>query len=452
MSDHPTNPPTEPTEPNEPGQPTAPIAPERPTPERPMPPPDQSMTAYVAPSAETIIAQEPPRRARFHVWLIVAILALAAGGLFAWRNIAGSGSGSSTPEGAVRALFDAAQNEDTLGVLASLLPSERESFQEPLEQIRNELVRLGILSADASLSGVPGLDLRFENLTFKTTTLADGFAFVEATGGTVHSSVDPTKLPFGKFLRDTAGAALPQRRTTTSEPVADQDASMVAVQDGGKWYASIWYSVAESARRDAGAPLPSFGKGIAAQGSSSPEGAVRALVTALTKLDVRGMIALTPPDEMRALHDYASIFISAADAAASEARSHVRVQVRKLDLTSERQGAQAIVKIAHVEFAVSAADGSFSVNFDGRCFSGKGLPFEAPRICTDELAQQAPFPPRQADLGFIVVQSGGQWFISPTRTVLGAVTASLRALTPQDLDQIRQMLTGLMGFGGPRTG
>lgn len=413
-----------------------------------------STTGTVSSPPGEFLHETPPRRG-FHMWIIVAILAVAGGGLFAWRNIAGSGAGASTPEAAIRALFTAAEREDMLGVLSSLLPSERESFRQPLTDIRDELVRLEVLSNQANLNGFPGIDLRFENLAFKTTTLADGFAVVEATSGTGHVTTDPARLPFGSFLKGLAGGALPQEPTSSSGPLAGEDVKIVAVREDGRWYASLWYTTAESAREETGAPLPSFGKGVAPQGATSPEGAVRALVDAISRIDFRAMIALTPPDEARALHDYASIFIQQADAASAEARKGVRIRVRDLKLSSERQGAIATVKITSAEFDVTATDGSFAIAFDGKCFSGKGLPFPAPRICTDELQRQSPFPAKNADVGFVTVQSGGQWFISPTRTVLGGFTQTLRALTPEDLRQLRDMFAGMFGAGmfeGPRTG
>ena len=93
-------------------------------------------------------------------------------------------------------------------------------------------------------------------------------------------------------------------------------ATLVTIKDGDGWHVSLWYSVAEAARKDAGKPAPEFGQGVEAKGADSPEAAVEELFASMGTLDVRRMIELTPPDEMAALHDYAPLFLDDAEAAA----------------------------------------------------------------------------------------------------------------------------------------
>ena len=108
--------------------------------------------------------------------VIIGILALIAGGVYATNNLIGGTSGGKTPEGTVRAIFDSVAHEDVLGVMENMLPGERDALRDPLTHLRDQLVRLGVLKSDFELSGIKGIDLNFANLKFSTTKLSDDVA------------------------------------------------------------------------------------------------------------------------------------------------------------------------------------------------------------------------------------------------------------------------------------
>lgn len=75
----------------------------------------------------------PRRRASAYVAVVIGIVAMAGGGVFFTRSLGKSGGGADTPAAAVQRMFDAIGHEDVLGVLESLLPSERDLLRQPLQ-------------------------------------------------------------------------------------------------------------------------------------------------------------------------------------------------------------------------------------------------------------------------------------------------------------------------------
>lgn len=406
-----------------------------------LPPPDLE--------PETIIASPPPRRRPAgYVAVVVGLVAMVGGAVFFARSLGSSSGGEDTPVAAVQRLFDAVSDEDALGVLETLLPSERDQLRGSLQDITRQLGRLGILTSDLDLGAIPGIELDFSGLKFATTELAPDVNSVTVEAGTSTYRVDPAKSPLGGFVR----TLLPDEATRVVEgtdDLANEDILFTTIKEDGKWYVSLWYSVAEAARRDSGAPVPRFGDGIAARGESTPEAAVEQFIRAAVLLDVRRLIELTPPDEARALHDYAPLFIGPAEAGAKEARKHYSVEVSKLDLTGRLNGDRALVKIGEVHFAADLPELGISVSYDGECATVRGDFFgtdEPIRQCSAGLAPVAGLPNIAApDMGFVAVREGGEWFVSPSATVLDGLVAVLKVLKPSDLEMFKKIFMGMSG-------
>ncbi|MBI4728493.1 MAG: hypothetical protein HY775_03210 [Acidobacteria bacterium] len=401
-----------------------------------------------APLAQPVPGELPPRpRASFlHTAVIVGVVAMAIAGLFAFRSLR-SAEGANSPEDAVRHLFEAVAAEDVLATLEALAPEERDLLKGRVVEIGRELGRLGVLAGGLDLSRIAGLDASFEGLRFSSEEVADGLAGVRIVGGTSRLAVRPGELPLGGFMRDVAGSWL---RTTPAPQTGDLSGVgglVAAVRRDGRWYVSLWYSVAENARRDAGAPVPALGRGITARGAPSPEGAVEDLLRAAAALDVRRLIELMPPDEAAALHDYAPLFINDVEGAAAQARGQFRARISSLGLSSRAAGDEALVKIDRIAFQVEGADGSSIASYDGRCLrvaEGMVFPFMPGNVvCEDSRPPLPPVPEalgRKADLGIVVVRRGGLWYVSPTRTWLDGMLAMLRVLRPRDLEQVRDFV------------
>jgi hypothetical protein len=385
-------------------------------------------------------ADPPSRRARGRGFVGVAVgsvLALAASA-FAVTSL--GSQGPSSPEAAVEALFDAVEARDVIGVLDTMAPAERDVYQPFVEDVVTELQRLRVLSDDVDLGSIAGVELDVEGLALESEVLADGVAVVRITGGTIASTLDPTRIPVGSFVRDlmeeAEGGMGLEPLTATTQLAEDEPVEIVVLDDDG-WHVSLHHSIAEAARRSAGEPLPDFAGGVQPVGAGSPEDAVRAMVDAGVALDLRRMIALLPPGEMSAVHVYAPLFLDDADEAVAELRaeSGFEITVEALELSSETD--DGIGRVTVERFAASGrTDGEpFDVAYDGACMSGT-FDGELEQLCAD--GEEGV---RLTPMSIVVhtVEHDGAWFVSPLRTGFGLSLDGLRALTAEDLDGPSEM-------------
>lgn len=385
--------------------------------------------------------------------LAVAVVVLLAGGAMAAVQ-KGGGSGLSSPQGAVERLLEAVEDADLLGVLEALLPGERSSFREPVSDLASELRRLEILSSDLDLGGISGFEVSFDGLSYETDPVRDDLARVRIVGGTASYRVDPQRLPVGAFLRDVLGSELSAARPTSStDEVDDGTPGIATVKHDGRWYVSLWYTVAEGARVEAGAPVPDLADRLQARGAASPEAAVQDMIRALAGFDLRRAIELLPPGEAQALHDYAPLFIDEIDAASESFAQEVVINIRDLRLEADRSGSRALVQIREAAVDAVVYPLGLTFSFDGECAEvGEiGSPFVDRTCLTDETGSD-PFgalgglfgvEPPNLDLdsprfGFVAVEEDGLWYVSPTRTFFETFIAVLRIFDPEDLDELRR--------------
>lgn len=398
---------------------------------------------------ETIVTSPAPkRRPAAYIAVIVGLAAMAGGAVFFARNLGSAEGGADTPVAAVQRLFDALADEDAVGVLETLLPSERDELLRPIQDITKELGRLDILRSDLDLSSISGVQLDFSNLTFTQKMLSSGVAVVDLKAGTSTYKVDPATSPLGDFVRQ----FLPPDATQVvqgTDDLSNDEIFFATIKNGDKWYVSLWYSIAEAARADTNAPAPSFGNGVAARGSATPENAVEELIRAAVALDVRRLIELTPPQEARALHDYAPLFIDAAVAGAKEARKEFDVKITTLDLSANTSGDRSLVQIKEIAFTADIPAVGMSFTFDGECATVSGPFFgtdEPIRQCGSGVVPSALLPNVPTpEIGFVAVREGGQWYVSPSRTILDGMLGTLKAFDRKTLDMLTQFFQQFAG-------
>lgn len=408
------------------------------------------------------------------VGLVAAALAVAGGGAFAVTRALSEPAGAQTPEEAVAQLFEAVDNDDLIGLTEIMLPSEREALIDPMVDLLAELERLKILDDDIDLearadeSGADGLDFSVTGLDFTTQSVGEGVVNVQLNAGVVTVTGDVGDLPFG----DRATAELGEENL--AEPIDEQivdfsteeDAQFTVVEEDGSWYVSIWYSVAELAREEAGEPAPNFGAGVVPVGGDTPEDAVRVMMNAAVALDAEGVVAAMDPSEFRALHDYAPLFLDDADSAAAEFRQMladegVSYSLDRLDLTSADVRGRTVVSVNG--FAASATvDGEpFSIDFDGNCATlilGSEIDEQCIDTLRDELAGDASSDAyldfvSDSSYGITVVERDGSWYVSGFPSIIGAYTDLLASLEPEDIDDLTDFFNGsaqdALGLGVP---
>ena len=430
------------------------------------------------------------------------VVAAAIGGLLLVGGVgfaaAQMGGDESTPEGAVTDLFEAIADEDVLGMLATLDPGERDTITAPVEAFFAELERLEVLDDSFELTGVQGVDLEFQDLTFRTEPVRDDLVRVYLTGGTASYDVNTGELPVGDFLADTferfgvdyGGVQESDSDTLTPDEAGD---TFVAVRKGSDgWRISIGYTAAEAARTDAGKPVPAAGGGLAPIGADSPEAAVDGFLRAAADLDVPGLVARLSPAEFGALQDYWPIFVDEGDLPSAEALG-VDIEVTDLELRSDSDGDRAEVFFDSFGIDVVAEDFSGGGTIADGCITLRGDALDAAeegmaeldltgptdgQLCQDdieELYAQAmesmgglamgsgiggldPFGSIDGDratIGITTTQVDGAWYVAPIRTYADLGLAVLEVIDREDLDAMVDGIEEFFGssfFGGGMVG
>jgi hypothetical protein len=424
---------------------------------------------------------ERPGRLRRGVAALVAVV-LVSGGGYAALSAGSASGGAESPEQALELMLAAIADGDYLAAAEYLVPSERETLFQAGLDTADELVRLDVLAADLDFGGLRGVELEFVDLEIRRETPRAGLAHLFVDGGAVTASVDVGSLPLGSIITDRA----PEDFLTFSDRevtvIQRAPGPIVTVERDGRWYLSLWYSVAENARIAVDQGLPDPGRRPTSIGGATPEAAVEGFFDELTRLDVRRMIGMLDPVEAEALYDYSPLFLDQATSSANELLDSLGDEgwvwvIDDLALTSTVDGARAQVSITglvfsatndaghtldlefsadHVRFALSSADFwgepySVDVESEGDCFTVAYSDAESAgteETCSDEVL---------APLGSGVLGSFNQsesialslhrvderWFISPTGTVTDLYLAMLRDLDP---DALAEMIDGFEGI------
>jgi hypothetical protein len=383
----------------------------------------------------------------------VAVVAVLVAGAVAVTAM--TGPPANTPEDAVRGLLTAAGNGDALGVLDHIDPAERAPLTTFLTNGTQDLARLGVLAPGIDLHHVPGVTATF-TVQAVHTDLRPGLATVEVTGGTVHTHVDPAQLPLGPFVRQHAGTALRALGVKDTTSPLHLDGAIATVRRGDTWYVSLGYTVAEAARRSAKLPLPDPSAAVPAIGASTAEGAVDDFLHAVASLDVQRLIELTPPDEMQALHDYAPLFLpKVKDAVAHAGAFSVTITSLTLGHAAASDGELVSVKSIGIHATVGGKTIDLAPGQKCPTITG-GTPADISALCGSASSGQVPaawggalkaLQGAKPAVGFIAVEEGGSWYVSPTRTVLDDLEAVLHAVPTNFLSTVADAFSSAGALG-----
>ena len=417
------------------------------------------------------------------VAILVGVLAIAGGGAFAATQL--SGPKGNTPEDAVKDMLTAVAKGDVIGMAEALAPGERDVLIDSMVPMIEELRRLEVFDTTLDLKNVSGINGSLAGFKATSVKLRDDLAAVRITDGTLTTRFDPSKLPLGRLIRDNLEKQIDEaesQRTVSKLKMPTDGPRIVVIKDGGRWYLSGGYSIAEANRRDSGNPgkykfaMPAKGAGVAAKGADTPEAAVQQFIDATAKLDVRRIIELMPPKELGALHDYAGQFIgNAEDAVRTATKDQYELSFPGMRLASTRDGdtAQVTILSTGINFGLTAPDAPefraiyenknrcVTLTLDGdtkkRCgadvvkfLDDFGVPIDQAQI-EDQLKLQG-VNGKKPKVGFTVVKQDGKWFVSPSRTMLDGMTAYLRIISKKDVNTYeKQIKDAIAGLGGSST-
>jgi hypothetical protein len=429
------------------------------------PPPQGSWESLGGP------AYPPQPRPRGRGKLIASaavVVALAAGGVTTYIAMSDTNSnGASSPRDAVQSIVTDLNKSDLIGVLEDLAPGERAALANPVLDEIKQLKRLKVLQPTADPNNVSGVKFQVQGLTFadKTVPINDRVQIVQLTGGTLDVSADAAKIP---FTRDFLDAAFPDGLPTGSNQTQHIDIAQVvrdnnnnqpiriaAQKSGGKWYPSIFYTIADNAT---GNQVPTAADAIPATGGSSPQDAVRKMVNALSQGDYTSAIKLLSPDELAVMHDYGGLLLRGAGGGAPS-----DVTVKDLQLkTDQVSGGATRVTVSSVTVVSGGAE--TTVQVDGSCVDVTTNGQHKRMCASDFVTQIVSFlesfgasahvtSAQQQSLerlltGFTKVgvdttQSGGQWYVNPARSFLDVTSSVLSGLQDNDLLELFRFFASL---------
>ncbi|MGE3587656.1 MAG: hypothetical protein AB7L17_08035, partial [Ilumatobacteraceae bacterium] len=449
------------------GPPTPPTGPYLP-PSRPSPAPTGPQPSGPQPFGPTettpivpVTSGTPPRRSKGKaIGAVVGVAALVAAGTFAVVSITGNdeAGGASSPTEVGTMLTTALDNEDVLGVIDLLLPGERETFRDPLIRTVDNLKRLEVLSEDASLDGVAGIDIKFADVTVREEkTNVDDIVNIFLSGSAT-GSVNGDEVPIGDLILEEAFGG--ERPDMSSEPETDEfsDVPMTVVERDGRWYLSAFYTAAEQARGDRDIPE----QGTAPRGADEPEQAIDLVLDSIEQLDLEQLVAALDPTEAEALQRYAPLFLGDAQAELDDIDVDFRIEDR--EYTVEGSGSRRTVSIDAIsavfsdpesgdEVSVGYADGCATVTMGGEqtesCGEG-GLdqiadqldldPDDPVRNLLDTLS--AAFDDYDPS-GISVHEVDGSWYVSPLATMFDAFNDVVDALDRAEITELIDAIEAL---------
>jgi hypothetical protein len=398
----------------------------------------------------------PPRRSKGKMFgAIAGVVVLLGAGTFAVAKISSNDNsgGAASPEELGRKLIDAAENEDVLGAVDLLLPGERETFRQPLIDLVDELRRLEVFDDTADLNKVAGFDITIddEDISIDDSNV-DDISKVSITG-TSTLTVDGDKVPIGDLVTDLSPEG--ERPDLSSEEENDDfNLSFAAVEKDGRWYVSLFYSAAESARGDRDIPE----EGVVPDGADSPEGALDNMLTSLGDLDLEGLIGGLNPNEAEALQRYAPLFIDDAQAELDDLDADIDVSGGEYEVTGSGDRRQVAVRALTVDITADGETTTFKLE-DG-CVTGQ-LGDEEFNSCDEQQDVSSAIEDYFSSLGIddttaisdliddasaalqdfsmngiVVDKVHGEWYVSPIGTYLELQLSVLRALDRDELETL----------------
>ena len=185
-----------------------------------------------------------------------------------------SASGDSTPTDAVAHLFAAVDDADVVGAIDALAPSERDLLQGTVPDAVLQLQRMGLLRV-APIHPIDGLSISTESLHYRASTLSPTLVAVDVDAGRLSMKTERDRLPLADTAREILANdfALDVQTGTATRDFAQHPLRLVTVNEGGQWYVSAAYSIAESLRAARPDDAPAYGRG------STPVGAETAAIS-----------------------------------------------------------------------------------------------------------------------------------------------------------------------------
>jgi hypothetical protein len=367
----------------------------------------------------------PPPASKWPRLLFIALPVVVIGAGVAFWNFKSSTGGADSPQAAVERLVRAITDEDPLGVLAALDPTEGDVFRQAYEPTADQAASQDLV-ADGG-DPLASVDVKADDLEYDVDKLGERVAAVHVTSGKFSASFDPSKLP-AKTRRDhppdfdhaqSGSTSIAELQKDSDEPLP----ALVTIKRGSGWYVSVFYTVAEGIRQASGLPQPDFDHPPASRGADSPKDVITQLAAAIGAVDIDRGLQLLDPESLQVLVDYRKTIESRFDEDdLAEERKNFSFSLDELDVkTTALDDVHTRVDVAKVRaHGVSVDDGvpdaaTFAV--DGTCGTvvdtiGRAKPEET-KSCLEDTGYTFGLH----SFFVVVAARAGEYYLDPLRTI-----------------------------------
>lgn len=378
---------------------------------------------------------------------LAAVAVVAAGGVATLNAARGGDDAPANPEAAVVEFFDALAEEDAIGVLETIDPTEREQIVPAMFDIVSELERLEILTG-TDLNSVNGFDFEVDGLVVASRRLTDEMYAVRVVEGTFTSTTASTDLPIGPGVEratenevDLAselgffGEDLDQAVRGLDQTMLNDNFEFIVTWDDG-WHIDLDHTVVEGFRKEAQWPVPDYTNGgVAPVGSADPLSAATRWLIAQQDFDVPTLLEMLDPNELQGFQLHGPALIDIWEEAGSGADLFPLADTAEYTITSSSvtgEGDRRTVTVDgfEISYRFDGNDGSFMMTLADGCVEMTPPPDvdeQQEKIC---LTDADIGPVERGVIGSLtthinVVQRDGQWYVSGIGTVRADLVANL---------------------------
>jgi hypothetical protein len=352
-------------------------------------------------------------------------------------------------------MFTDLQHGDLIGALDDLPPGERAAVSTPFKDAVNELKRNDVIKPDANLNKVSGVTFSATGLTYApgNVVVSDHVQVVKLTDGKLTVSGSTAQLPFTRdFMRAVGAGKVASRSGTQTVDIGaevrrtDKPIRIAAQRVDGKWYPSLFYTIADNATTDDGQPPPAASDTIPAVGASSPDDAVRSMLHALIGGNPRRAIELLSPDEMQVMHDYGKTIVAKSNLHGSSA------SLKDITFTDSKVGGGTKVSLKSLQIGGPGGQ-TITIEADGSCLKVSATG-QSRTLCGSQVlqgisassggmsltaAQRTALTHLFAGIskvGVITTEHDGKWYVNPVRSFAELGSTLLAGLQDGDMQAL----------------
>ncbi len=383
------------------------------------------------PPVETLSAELKPlwqRRRPLLVGIVVAVVVLVGAGIGTTVavNRSSDAPGSSSPQDAATKLVTDIGNDDVLGLVNDLPPNESAILRTTMDGLTNQLKRINVVKPNVNSQAATGVTVKTSGIQFGSDVqqVNSHIAVTSLVAGTITVG---TQVASNSYTDSFLQSAFPGGVTGSGSSFTMNIAQIVrqqghpvgiaTVQQGGRWYPSLFYSIANAALQSSHQQWPTTA--LPSLGADVPNEAVEDTMQEVLDGNVKTILERMAPDEMPVLHDVGQALV---DAAGPGSPSGILIGPITFDDVHVPGGVDAVLRSMTLtakngqKTVVTHTNGCYTVQAGGK----------QTQLCAGDFANQLRASPVSKAVPPAVLSFFDDMLSGPIRNGLGIVTTQER--------------------------